>query len=141
MAPIVMEGVKPPYPFTLEYETKDGVGKINLQLSYDFNAAVLVEDQTGVSLLSGAIFSDESCKNLSVLLWAMAQEHQPALSGEKGLRALRSKMTLRNSAAVRDAVQEVFIRNLPDDQQDRIRAAAKPEGGENPLVAATPAAA
>lgn len=156
MAPsVIRKRLTPGYPFALEVELDGGDKQtIGLRLNYDMNSACLVEDRTGFPGLSGKIFNSLTAVNVTILLWAMVQANHPEYAGDEGLAEIRSLLTLRNSAAVSDAVQECFIRNLPDDRQVIIRkaiadaaeaakkkAAGEP-GGASPLeeTTLTPAA-
>jgi hypothetical protein len=150
----VVQNLTPSTPFTLDVQGEAGMVRLGLRLSYDFNALVLVEQGTGYSLLSGTIFNHLNVNNVSILLWAALRANHPEYRGDEGLERVRALLTLRNSDSVVEAVQECFIKNLPDDQQARIRKAiddatkkkaaieaGQPEEGASPLAVATPATA
>lgn len=140
MASPVSRGVTPAFPLKLVVELDGGGTKeLSLRLNYDFNASVLVEERTGYNGLNGAIFQNLTAAHLSILLWAMVQANHPEFRNDAGLFYLRSLLTFRNSAEVSEAVQENWIRNLADDQAEKIRAKiaeakAKAEAGEPPLA-------
>lgn len=150
---VVRKRITPSVPFALSFQGEEGMATIGLRLNYDFNALCLVEEKTGYSLLSGTIFNHLNAQIVSVLLWAAVQGNHPEFRGDEGLDELRSLLTLRNYEPALDAVQECFIKNLPDDQQVRIRAAieaiakkkaaieAGEAGGASPLAVATPTTA
>lgn len=148
----VRKRITPSVPFALQVQGEAGLEMIGLRLNFDFNALCLVEEKTGFSLLSGTIFNHLSAVNVSVLLWAAVQANHVEYRGEEGLEDVRAMLTLRNADAVVEAVQECFIKNLPDDQQVRIRKAIEeaakkraakeagtPEEGVSPLAVAVPA--
>jgi len=141
----VSRGITPNYPFTLLTETTEGgTRSVGLNLNYDFNASVLVEESTGYNGLGGKIFANLTAKNLSVLLWAMVQANHPEFRDREGLVELRSRMTHKNSKAVSEAVQECYIRNQSDEVAKILRdAIAAVEAGTpaplpNPATEAQP---
>lgn len=127
--------IAPSYPFVLQVETDGGNENVGVRLSFDFNALVLIEDRTGFGMLSGAIWKNLSANNLSVIFWAAVQLNHPEYVGDAGLVAVRSMLSLRNSEAVTEALQDAYMKSLPDDQQERIRqaieAAKAKAAGEN----------
>lgn len=121
--PIARKRLAPSYPYVLSVETDGGIEQVGVRLSFDFNALVLVEDRTGYGMLTGAIWKGLSANNLSVLLWAALQANHPEYAGDAGLVAVRSMLSLRNSEATTDALQEAYMKSLPDDQQAKIKEA------------------
>lgn len=121
--PIARKRIAPSYPFVLHVETDGGIEQVGVRLSFDFNALVLIEDRTGFGMLSGAIWKSLSANNLSVLLWAALQANHQEYAGDAGLVAVRSMLSLRNSESVTEALQDAYMKSLPDDQQERIKAA------------------
>lgn len=139
-----MAGVSPiiqSVPLVLTVVDEKGAEvSLTFRLHFDFNALTLVEEETGMSLLTGAIFSKPTAKTISTLFWAAIQESHPDYAGPEGLKRVRAMMTLRNSTEIADAVQEAYIVSLPDDQQKNIRELTRKlieKGGKlGPLVAA-----
>lgn len=113
----------PSYPFVLSVETDGGIETVGVRLCFDFNALVLIEERTGYGMLTGAIWKNLSAGNLSVLLWAALLSNHPEYNGEAGLVTVRSMLSLRNSEAATEALQDAYMKSLPDDQQARIKAA------------------
>lgn len=129
-------------PFILAVETAEGSANLSFRLLFDFNALALVEELTGYSLMTGAIFSHLNVTISSILFWAAIQAHNPEYSGPVGLEAVRSMLNLKNSSDAQAAVQEAFIQSLPDAQAALIRAALAPkEESELPLDPTTEAQA
>lgn len=144
---VIRKRLAPSVPLSLEVGDEAGNKEIlSLRLSFDFNALALVEERTGISLLSGKIFSMLNATNLSLLLWAAMLQNQPDYAGEEGLSAIRSYMTLDNAKAVEAAVSEAFILCLPPEQREAIRKAAEDaakkaaEGNPPPADGASPLA-
>lgn len=139
--PVIRKRLAPSVPLTLTVGDEAGNKEVlSLRLSFDFNALALVEERTGISLLSGKIFSLLNATNLSLLLWASMLQNHSEYAGEEGLEAIRSYMTLENAKTVEAAVSEAFILCLPPEQREAIRVAAeeaarKVAAGEPPVSA------
>lgn len=128
-------------PFALTVQTEEGETQLSFRLLFDFNALALVEETTGYSLLTGAIFKHLNASISSVLFWAAVQAHSPEYAGPDGLEAIRSMLNLRNYDLAQQAVQEAFIQSLPEAQAALIREALKPKEGDVPLAETTVAPA
>ena len=132
--------VTPSVPLLLNVEDADGSKfSVSLKLSYDFNAMALVEEVTGLSMLTGSIFERASVSLLSAMVWAGALAEQPEYEGRQGLEAIRSYMSMASVPEIQKAVNEGFLSALPKEQADRIReemkkAAEAREKGEEPAV-------
>jgi hypothetical protein len=125
MAATLKLRLTPNYPFTLEVEGDAGREMLSFRLCYDFNALALIEEKTGWSLLTGAIFNHLTAGITLTMFWAGVLAYHPEYATDAGRQVLGSMITHRNAAVVSDAVSEAFIKSLPDDQQARIRDAAE----------------
>lgn len=125
MAASLKMRLAPSYPFTLEVEGTAGKELLSFRLCYDFNALALIEEKTGWSLLTGAIFNHLNAGFTLTMFWAGVLAYHPEYSTDAGRQVLGSMITHRNAAVVSDAVSDAFIKSLPDDQQERIRVAAE----------------
>lgn len=128
--------ITPFVPFSTLVENADG-GKfeLNFKLSFNFNAMALVEEQTGLSMLTGEIFSKPSAKHTTVLLWAAIQENHPEYAGQDGLETIGSILTLTSAKDALNAIQKAFVASLPKDKAEQLEKAAtdpSAEGGEDP---------
>lgn len=128
---VIRKRLAPSVPLTLEVGDEAGNKEVlSLRLSFDFNALALVEEFTGISLLSGKIFNQLNATNLSLLLWASMLQNHPEYTGIKGLEAIRTYMTLDNAKVVEAAVSEAFILCLPPEQREAIRKATEEAAAE-----------
>lgn len=128
--------IAPAVPLKLELEDDSGATFVrNFRLSFDFNAVTLVEETTGFSLLSGAIWKRITAKNLSLLFYAAILANHPEFDtddglGNKttvGLEVVRSYMDGSNMAQITEAVSEAYTRSLAPEDQARIRKAQAEE--------------
>ena len=124
--------ITPFVPFSTMIEDADG-GKfeVHFKLSFDFNALALIEEKTGLSALTGEVFSVPTARNTIVLLWAAIQENHPEYAGEEGLQVIGSLLSLGNAKEALQAVQAAFLASLPKDRADALKNATN-EGDENP---------
>ncbi len=122
--------ITPSVPFSTSVENADG-GKfeLNLRLSFNFNAMALVEEKTGMSMLTGEVFQHPSAKNTTVLLWAALLENHPEYEGDEGLDAVGTYLNLTNAKDALAAIQAAFVASLPKSTAEQIKSA---EGGEDP---------
>lgn len=122
----IRERISPSVPFTLEVEDATGKFSHSLRLSYNFDSLGLIETETGKSMLTEAteVFDNPSCKNVSVLLWAALQENHPEYRGLNGLRIIRQNLTLGQAKKAKDACEEAFVKQLPDEQVKKLAGAA-----------------
>ena len=110
-------------PFILNCEDADGTKfSQSFQLCYDFNSLALVEASLGKSMLTdiGEILDNPSVKNVSVLLWAAVQEHNPEYEGPDGLREIRYNLTVGTAKEVLAACSQAFVKQLPAEQVKRL---------------------
>lgn len=136
------EVLVPSVPVTIELDTAQGKQLLHFKIAYDFDALPLAEAKLGVSLLNGRVFAKITANVIAVMFWAGIQKFHPEYEGEDGLKAIRSFISLRNSAVISDAVQEAYVLSLPDDQQKLIRDMAALRGKvKDPNVNAAPATA
>ena len=133
--------ITPSVPFHLKVEDADGGSfTLSFKVSYDFNAMALVEEVTGMSMITGDVFDNPSCSNISALLWAGIQENHPDYAGQKGLQAIRSCLNIATATEALKAINEAFLLALPKEQADLIRqraqekAAGKSGEASSPLV-------
>lgn len=143
MAAQLKRRLTPSFPFTLEVETEAGIERLSLRLCFDFNALSLVEERTGWSLLTGAIFSHLNASTTLTMFWASVLAYQPEYAVEGGREVLGSMITHKNAQPVADAVEACFVASLPPDQQARIakakeEAMAKLEAKRKALEAGEP---
>ncbi|VVB52225.1 Uncharacterised protein [uncultured archaeon] len=143
MAANLKRRLTPSYAFTFEVETDAGLERLALRLCFDFNALSLVEEKTGFSLLTGAIFNHLTAGITLTMFWAAVIAYQPEYAVAGGREVLGSMITHRNAGPVADAVEECFVQSLPPDQQERIRLAkeeakAKLEAKRKALEAGQP---
>jgi hypothetical protein len=125
--------ITPSVPFTLKVEDADGSKfELNFKLSYDFNAMALVEEKTGLSMMSGEVFANPSAKKTTVLLWAGIQANNPDYAGDEGLDAIGTLLNISTAAEALLAITEAFFAALPKEKADAIRASIK---GETPAPA------
>lgn len=143
--------IAPAVPFALNVENADGSKfTVTFQLAYDLNAFTLVEQVTGLSMLTdlGKVFDEPTVATVSAMFWAALQINHPEYEGFVGLRSVRNLLTIADTKPALDACTSAFIAQLPKEQADRLRAlaAAKAEAAkaatEAPLVQgqSTPAA-
>jgi len=138
--------VSTPVSFLLNWEDEDG-SKVSqsFQLCYDFNSLALVEEALGKSMLMdiGEILDNPSVKNVSVLLWAAVQEHNPEYEGKDGLREIRYNLTVGTAKEALAACSEAFIKQLPAEQVAKLREiqAARTAGEQALPLAMSPAPA
>ena len=116
------ERVSPSVRFVLDVQDESGKFSLPLLLSYDFDSLGLIEEHTGKSMLTAAteVFDNPSCKNVSVLLWAAVQENHPEYRGERGLKAVRKNLTLMTAKKAKDACEKAFLKQLPDEQVEKL---------------------
>jgi hypothetical protein len=129
--------ITPFVPFSTTVENADG-GKfeLNFKLSFNFNAMSLVEEQTGLSMLTGEVFEKPSAKNTTILLWAAIQENHPEYEGQEGLETIGSYLTLASAKEALSAIQKAFVASLPKDKAEQL-AKGSAEGGEDPNAQAS----
>src|ERR1700741_1203593 len=106
--------ISPPVPFTIQFEDEAGTHSKSLLLSYDLNAFALIEEQTGISMLTGgaALFTQPTVKNITVLLWAATQANSDEFAGKEGLVALRNLLSLNQLQKALEASIEAFVQQL-----------------------------
>src|SRR5208282_369636 len=132
--------ITPSAPVTIKVENSDGSSfELSWRLTFDFNTMALVEEHTGLSMLTGEVFSNPDARRVSVLLWAAALEHQPEYEGMEGLEAIRSYLTIANTADVLHALDNAFMASLPKEKADELRAAAEAKKNKEAGQAAPPA--
>lgn len=127
--------VSKPVPFLLHVDSVEGQFDISFQLSFDFNTLALVEQATGLSVLTdaGRFFNNPSVITTSALFWAAVQEYQPEYEGLEGLKAVRGLLTIGTAKQALEACGEAFIAQLPKEQAERLRVIlAKVKAGEKP---------
>jgi hypothetical protein len=140
--PPIRRRITPSIPFTMRVENADKSSfELDLRLSFDFNALALVEQKTGINMLTMEVFDSPSVTTMSALLWAAIQENHPEYEGDEGLSTVRSWLTLANTAEVFKALTDAFLATLPKEKADAVREnMKKAEEGNAPLAeSATPA--
>lgn len=136
---------------TLKLELSDDSGDVlirNFRLSLDFNAACLIQEKTGKSLLDGATWEDVSPVTLSTMFYAAILANQPEydtrdLQGDptdEGLEVIRSYMDAGNAKQIQEGIFDAFISSLPAARQAEIKvarekAAEKAKGPNEPAPA------
>lgn len=125
----------PPTPFLLTIEDETGKQDISFQLAYDINALCLVEEVTGLSLLTDIqeLFQTPNLRIATALFWAAIQKHHPDYEGLDGLRAVREMLSLSDMLPVLTKCCEAFVNQLPKEQAAKIRKAQE-AAEENPLA-------
>jgi hypothetical protein len=124
--------------------------RLELKLCFDFNAIALIEERTGLGVLSGEAWrllnpdpklppvKGSQAKMLVVMLWAASLAYQPEYDGEEGLAALSSYLDAANAPTISATLAEAFIASLPKDRQEQLRSEKSAEDQEAlPLDAAS----
>lgn len=126
--------ITPSVPFTLQVEDADGSKfELNFKISFDFNAMSLVEETTGLSMMSGEVFSEPSATKTKVLLWAGIQANHPEYAGKEGLDTIGSLLNLDSGKDALLAITEAFFAALPKEKAAQLKAAAEARArGEAP---------
>src|SRR5574337_253815 len=140
--PLVIQSLTPSVPLELRLTDAEGEHVINFRLCFDFSAFALVEAHAGINMLQpGNVFqllgtaTGKGATLLPVLLWAAIIGNSPEYEGEDGLQAVRSYVNYGNAGEIAKAVQEAFLRCLPDEQQKVLRAAIVAAEAEAEAVA------
>lgn len=103
-------------------EDADGSAfEVNFRLSYDFNAMALVEEKTGLSMMSGTIFANATARKTQVLLWAGIVANNPDYAGDEGLEVIGTYLSLDNAAKALDAIMEAFFMSLPKQRAEELK--------------------
>jgi len=120
----IRERVSPSVPFTLDVEDHTGKFSYSLRLAYNFRTLGLIEKHTGKSMLTEAneVFQNPTCDNVSILFWAALQINHPEWRGEEGLSAVQNNLTLLTAKAVRNACEEAFVKQLPEEKIKQLAA-------------------
>lgn len=123
---VVRRWLSPSVPLTLELAGDNGSkDTLALKVSFDMNAAALVQEYSGFSLLNGQAFKHiGEAKVQKVILWAGLLANQPEYGTAEGLEAVGSYLTLVNAEAAIGAMTEAYLLFIPKDRADAIRAAA-----------------
>lgn len=117
--------ITPPVLFTLKVEDETGSRELNVSLAYDLNAFTLVEEEIGLSMLTDLplILDLPTIRSITVLFWAALQvNHEEDFGGAAGLRLVRSLVGYGDLVPVHEACVEAFIRQLPKEKADALRA-------------------
>ena len=126
--------ITPTVPLVLHVEDSDrGSFDVSFRLAFDLNAMALVEEKTGLNMLTGEAFKEPNASRTSILLWAAVQENNPEYAGDGGLYAIRSFLTLSNAQEVLTAINEAFIAALPREQVAAMKAAAEGVADPQPI--------
>ena len=130
--------IAPSVPLKLELEDDNGSKYVrNFKLSFDANAAALVEEKTGFNMLRGEVWEKLSFKSLSIMLWAAVLANHDEYDCDEGLRVIRSYMGVGNTPQISEAVEKAFLASLPKDKREAIEAErARREKGLAPLAEA-----
>jgi hypothetical protein len=128
-------------PLELSVENADGSKFVlNFKLSFDFNAMALVEQETGLSMLTGSVFQRRTANMTKVLLWAAIQENHPEYEGAEGLSVVGSLLDLESATKALVAINDAFLASLPKEKAEQLRKDAeteensKPKEGDDPNV-------
>jgi hypothetical protein len=122
------------------------------RLSFDFNAAALIEEKTGLNLLTAEVWTKGlSSRSLSIMFWAaVLANHQEyaATNGrgeltEEGLEIIRSYMDVGNIDVIHEHLWNAYFISLPKEKREALEkaraeltAAAKAGQKPSPLAAA-----
>jgi hypothetical protein len=114
----IRERVSPSVPFTLEVEDNTGKFSYSFRLAYNFRTLGLIEKHTGKSMLTEAndVFANPTCNNVAILFWAALQINHPEWRGEDGLSAVHNNLTLLTAKKAKDACEEAFVKQLPEEK-------------------------
>ena len=143
--------IAPSVPLKLQLDDDGGANFVReFRLSFDFNAAALIEEKTGLNLLTAEVWtSGLSSRSLSVMLWAAVLANHPeyAFSDDKGepteegLEIIRSYMDVGNTDLIHDALWDAYFISLPKDKRETLERAraeliAAQKAGRSPLAVA-----
>lgn len=127
--------IAPSVPLVLELEDDSGAKfKREFRLSFDFNASAIVEEKTGLNLLTAEVWtSGLSSRSLSVMLWAAILSNHPEYDTEdergrptdEGLEVIRSYMDVGNTDAIHQALWDAYFISLPKDKREALEEAKR----------------
>jgi len=133
MSQAIKRRIAPSVPLTLDLKDDSGATfKRDFRLSFDFNATALVEERTGLNLLTAEVWtSGLSSRSLSIMLWAAVLAHHPEYAGDEGLEAIRSYMDVGNTDPIHGALWDAYFISLPKEKREALEEAKKKlEAGE-----------
>jgi hypothetical protein len=146
--------IAPSVPLTLTLQSDGGESfTLEFRLTFDFNAAAIVEEKTGLNLLTAEVWtSGLSSRSLSVMFWAAVLAQHPEYDtvddagepSEEGLEVIRSYMEVGNTDFIHEALWNAYFMSLPKEKREALERARKAiETGSSPQTVAPkePAAA
>lgn len=128
--------IAPSVPLTLTLTDDNGAEFAReFRLSFDFNAAALVEDKTGLNLLTAEVWVKLTSSNLSILFYASLLAHHPEYgkvgdegcthATDTGLEIVRSYMDVGNTDQIHEAVWNAYFLSLPKEKRDALERAKR----------------
>jgi hypothetical protein len=125
-------------PLSLTFEGEQGLATLHFRVAFNFKAFSLIEEKTGINMLTGELFRKLNAGNLVVALWAGLAYYHEDFRGDEALDFLGEIVDLSNSGEVAKAVKQAFLFSLGKEQREKIENAEKAngaaEGGADPLV-------
>lgn len=126
--------IAPSVPLKLELMDDGGATFVReFKLSFDFNAAAIVEEKTGLNLLTGAVWTSLSSRTLSWMLYAAilanhreygrVDEEGTIQPTSEGIDTIRSYMDIGNTDVIGDAVWDAYFISLPKDKRESLEKA------------------
>ena len=125
--------IAPSVPLKLQLDDDGGTNFVReFRLSFDFNAAALIEEKTGLNLLTAEVWtSGLSSRSLSVMFWAAVLANHPEYAfpdehGEptdEGLEIIRSYMDVGNTDAIHGALWDAYFISLPKEKREALEKA------------------
>lgn len=122
--------IAPFVPFTLTYEEEGGgTREISFKISFDLNAMALVEETTGLSMITdlGKVFEEPTISNVTAMFWAGIQKYNSDYAGVEGLKAIRSLLDYSNVRPIFRKCIEAFILQLPKEKREQYQKALDSE--------------
>lgn len=113
------ELISPAHPFIIQL--RDGT-KIELLLSFDFNAAAEIQQKIGLNITEGQAFWEHYWEPswIRAMLWACLLARQPEYAGEEGLRVVGSYIYDENLLDVQEAIFQAYLLYLPEQTRNNI---------------------